>query len=205
MYRNIVFDLGGVLVGLDGSRCIKAFDQLGCRRVSEYVEKHLTADLFLDIELGLITTEDFCQEVRRLTGCKAADADIIGAWNALLTTISPMRKQRLLDLRRAGHRVYLLSNTNDMHWRYTRDVLLPMDGLTTDDFFERVFLSYEMGLAKPDPEIFLQMMEAGNMEAADTLFIDDNRDNVEMARSLGIHAYQNTDIDDWLHEDHLFE
>lgn len=205
MLRNIVFDLGGVLVGLDGARCIKAFDSLGCRQVSEYVEKHLTADLFLDIELGLITTSDFCNEVRRLSGCMAPDAAIISAWNALLTEISAERKQRLLSLRRAGYRVFLLSNTNDMHWQYTRDVLMPMDGHSTEDYFERVFLSYEMGLAKPDPQIFHQMLEEGGMTAADTLFIDDNRDNVEMARSLGIHSYQNLHIDDWLYENRLFE
>lgn len=205
MYKNIIFDLGGVLVGLDGARCIKAFDSLGCRQVSKYVEQHLTADLFLDIELGLITTDDFCNEVRRLSGCTASDAAVISAWNALLTDISAERKQRLLSLRNDGHRVFLLSNTNDMHWQYTRDVLMPLNGYTTEDYFERVFLSYEMGLAKPDPQIFQQALEEGGMSAADTLFIDDNRDNVEMARSLGIHSYQNLHIDDWLYEDCLFK
>ncbi len=204
-YRNIVFDLGGVLVGLDGPRCIKAFNELGCQRVSEYVERHLTADLFLDIEVGRITTADFCQEVRSLTSCMASDESIVAAWNTLLTTISRERRERLLALRHAGHRVFLLSNTNDMHWVYTRERLFPMDGKTTADFFDRVFLSYEMQLAKPDKRIFLRMMEEGGMVPAETLFIDDNSDNVEMARSLGIHTFLNTHIDDWLHADHLFE
>ena len=74
-YKNIIFDLGGVLAGLDGQRCIEAFNSLGCEKVSYYVEKHLTADLFYDIEIGNITTADFCQEVRRMTGCHASDED----------------------------------------------------------------------------------------------------------------------------------
>ena len=49
--KNIIFDLGGVLVGLDPKRCIEAFRKVGCGVLANYVEEHRTEDLFLDTEL----------------------------------------------------------------------------------------------------------------------------------------------------------
>ena len=68
--KNIIFDLGGVLVGLDGQRSIHAFDALGCQAISRYIEEHRTEDLFYRIEIGLATTEEFCDEVRQMTGVR---------------------------------------------------------------------------------------------------------------------------------------
>ena len=85
--KNIIFDIGGVLLGLDGERCMQAFDALGCERVSEYVRLHLTTDLFYDIEVGRISTAEFCAEVRRIAGCTAADADIVAALHAPETDV----------------------------------------------------------------------------------------------------------------------
>ncbi|MBQ7470832.1 MAG: HAD family phosphatase [Prevotella sp.] len=209
MMKNIIFDLGGVLVGLDGLRCIDAFNAIGCERVAEYVRLRLTADLFLDIEEGTIDTEGFCAEVRRMTGCTAADSEIIGAWNQLLTEITDERKQRLKALRRAGYKVYLLSNTNDMHWQYTKELLGNEEcGMWNEEcgaYFDRVFLSYRMHLSKPDVHIFEEVLRQAGLRAEETLFIDDNRENIQAAASLGIQTYLNTEIDNWLHEDGLFE
>lgn len=207
--KNIIFDLGGVLVGLDGQRCIDAFNAIGCERVAEYVRLRLTADLFLDIEEGSIDTAEFCAEVRRMTNCMATDHEIIGAWNALLTEITDERKQRLKELRRAGYRVFLLSNTNDMHWQYTQELLGCVEhGVRNEDcgtYFDRVFLSYRMHLSKPDVRIFEEVLRQAGLQAEETLFIDDNRDNIQAAASLGIQTYLNEKIDNWLHEDDLFK
>ena len=78
--RNIIFDLGGVLVDLDSRSCIEAFEQIGARHVATYVREHRTADLFLDIELGHMTQAEFCNEVRRIGRCQAEDTDIVWAW-----------------------------------------------------------------------------------------------------------------------------
>ena len=214
MIKNIIFDLGGVLVGLDGQRCIDAFNAIGCERVAEYVRLRLTADLFLDIEEGTIDTAEFCAVVRRMTGCTAADSQIIGAWNTLLTEITDERKQRLKALRRAGYKVFLLSNTNDMHWQYTRQLLGDVErGESKEergekecgDYFDYVFLSYRMHLSKPDVRIFEEVLRQAELQAEETLFIDDNRDNIQTAASLGIQTYLNEKIDNWLHEDGLFK
>lgn len=149
--KNIIFDLGGVLVGLDPQRCIKAFGQVGCPQVARYVAEHSVTDLFLEAELGHITQTQFCDEVRRICQCDTADADIVWAWNRLLTSISDERKQRLLQLRRSGCTLYLLSNTNVMHWQYCRDHLFPYRQCQVGDYFKHVFLSYEMHMCKPTP------------------------------------------------------
>ena len=176
--KNIIFDLGGVLVGLDGQRCIEAFNRLGCQAVSRYVEEHRTEDLFYRIELGLISTQEFCQEIRLMTHTAASDQQLVHAWNELLTELSSRRRQRLISLHRQGYRLFLLSNTNDI--------------------FERIFLSYEMQLSKPAPAIFTSVLSQAALQPEETLFIDDNRQNIEAAAALGIGTYHNTSIDDWV-------
>ena len=185
--KNIVFDLGGVLVDLDGKRCIDAFDAIGCHAISDYVRLHRTEDLFYDIEIGHTTTAEFCREVRRITAVPATDTAIVGAWNALLTTIADEKKQRLLSLRR-DYRVFLLSNTNLFNYGPWR----------ADDMFERIYLSYRLHLAKPDPAIFSHVLADAGLQADETLFIDDNADNCRAAQSLGIHTLLQSAANDWM-------
>lgn len=186
MKKNIIFDLGGVLVGLDPQRCIEAFRKVGCGVLASYVEEHRTEDLFLETELGRISEADFCDEVRSLSHTETSDQDIVWAWNQLLTTI-PVTKLRLLDrLRAEGHRLFLLSNTNVMHWTFCRDHLFTIDGKTPDSYFERIFLSYEMHLAKPDTAIFAEAMRQAGLKAEATVFVDDREENCLAAHSLGI-------------------
>ena len=187
--KNIIFDLGGVLVGFDRQRSIDAFERIGCGKVADYIRDHRTEDLFYRIELGEISTHDFCEEVRQMTATNADDEAIIHAWNVLLTPVTGKRLQRLRELREKGVRLFLLSNTNDMHWQYC--------GHQLDGCFERVFLSYEMRLAKPDTAIFAEVLRQADIDAHDTLFIDDNADNIAAAASLGIKTFHNQNIDDW--------
>ena len=190
--KNIIFDLGGVLVGFNRQRSIDAFERIGCEKVADYIRDHRTEDLFYRIELGVISTHDFCEEVRQMTATNADDEAIINAWNVLLTPVTTERLQRLRELRKAGHRLFLLSNTNDMHWQYC--------GHQLDGCFERVFLSYEMQLAKPDTRIFSEVLRQAEIAASDTLFIDDNADNIAAAASLGIKTFHNQNIDDWMNK-----
>lgn len=192
--KNIIFDLGGVLVGFDGQRSISSFEALGCHDVAQYVVEHRTEDLFADIELGRITTAEFCNEVRRISGTNAKDADIIEAWNALLTPMSAVKRQRLMELHQQGYRLFLLSNTNDMHWQlcgYVFDIA---------PLFEHCFLSYEMHLIKPNEEIYREVLRQADIRAEETIFIDDNLDNIKAARRVGLHVFHNETPDAWLAE-----
>lgn len=197
--KNIVFDLGGVLCGLDAERCIRAFHQIGAEEVAVYVEEHRVEDLFLQSELGYITTEEFCEEVRRITQRPIDDEKIVWAWNELLTGITPERRQAVLELSKK-YRLFILSNTNDMHWKkWEASSLLPLKGeVFKDGVFEKCFLSYELHLAKPQREIFETVLQQADIKADETLFIDDSLKNCEAAEALGIHTYHNERINDWL-------
>lgn len=187
--KNIIFDFGAVLVDLDKHRCIEAFRNIGADDIAGYVDECRQEDLFHDLEVGNIGIGEFCDEVRRkCPGCKATDDAICEAWNALLAGIPKWRLMRLLMLKK-DYRLFLLSNTNPIHWHKAVADYFPLNGLGVDDYFEKTYLSYKMHLLKPDREIFEAVLADAGIKAEETLFIDDSDANCEAARQLGIKAY----------------
>ena len=177
-YRNVIFDLGNVLVALDNEACARALTAIGCERLVRVNDDPAVRRLFDQLGLGLISNVQFYAQVRRLTGTTATDAQIDTACNAMLTVIPDVKKQRLLDLRRAGCHTFLLSNTIDIHWRYCVEHLFPYNGYGVPDYFDRAL---QTGI---DPH--------------HTLFIDDLQENCDAAAQLGIDVYCNAHFNDWL-------
>ena len=194
--KHIIFDLGNVLVRLDTPACIEAFKKIGMEMVIHRVNDDAKSVLE-QLGLGLISVETFCQKARELSGSQASDEAICRAANAMLVEIPDEKKRRLLDLRARGHRVFLLSNTNSIHWDYCVEQLFPYKNYGVADYFERIFLSQEMHLQKPDAEIFNEVLRQTDIRAEDSIFIDDLPENCEAARGVGIQAFQNTNFDDW--------
>ena len=194
--KHIIFDLGNVLVRLDTPACIEAFKKIGMEMVINRANDDAKSVLE-QLGLGLISVESFCQKARELSGSQASDEAICQAANAMLVEIPDEKKRRLLDLRARGHRVFLLSNTNSIHWDYCVEQLFPYKNYGVADYFERIFLSQEMHLQKPDAEIFNEVLHQTGIRAEDSIFIDDLPENCEAARSVGIQAFQNTNFDDW--------
>lgn len=195
--RTIVFDMGGILVGLDGQRCVRNIREVGCDEIAFYVEQHRVEDLFLEAERGEIGAAEFCDYVRRIVGKNVPDADIIRAWNSLLTGIPQEKVDTLLRLKAAGYRLLLLSNTNDMHWARCQE-LMAEHGHTMQELFEHCYLSNEMHKVKPNDDIFLQLLAESHSEAAETLFIDDSEANCATASRLGIHAFCDPKGTQWM-------
>lgn len=194
--KHIIFDLGNVLVRLDTPACIEAFKKIGMEMVINRSNDDAKSVLE-QLGLGLISVETFCQKARELSGYQASDEAICHAANAMLVEIPDEKKRRLLDLRARGHRVFLLSNTNSIHWDYCVEQLFPYKNYGVADYFERIFLSQEMHLQKPDAEIFNEVLRQTGIRAEDSIFIDDLPENCEAARGVGIQAFQNTNFDDW--------
>ncbi len=189
--KNIVFDWGGVLINLDKNRCVKAFDEIGAHHISSYVDECRQEDLFHELEIGKITVPQFCDEVRRqCPGCVATDEDICRAWGQLLTGIPAYRIEKLRELR-SRYRLFLLSNTNVIHWKKWDHLL--------EGCFEKMFLSYEMHLVKPDKEIFEEVLRQTGIRREETLFLDDSANNCAGAASVGIQTCHVKAGDDWLH------
>lgn len=209
MIKNIILDFGGILTGLDKERCISALHQIGAGRIAYYVDECRSEDLFQEIEHGNWTPQQFCEEVRRRCTytdesgmhheCNATDEEIIGAWNSLITGI-PVEKLRLIKkLRDSGkYCVMLLSNTNEIHWEKTMREFFSIDGLTIDDYFHHITLSYELHVVKPDARIFLHTLEKAGAKAEESIFVDDSLTNCQGAEAVGIHSIHSKDCWDWM-------
>ena len=198
MYKNIVFDLGNVLVKLDEHETIKRFEQLGLKEAGHISDNPEMLKLFQEMGIGLLSNREFFDSFRRIANTEATDEQITNAANAMLRYIPDEKKQKLLDLRRAGCRVYLLSNTNDIHWQYCADVLFPMQNYEVDDYFDGTFLSQELHLEKPDDRIFQIVIKEAGILPNETLFVDDLEENCQAAMRNGFNAFQNKGFDDWM-------
>ena len=197
-YKNIIFDLGNVLVKLDEAATMRAFEALGWPKkdhIREYAEGQR---LFQAMGVGQMSNKQFFDAFRATTHSNVTDRQITDATNAMLLYIPEEKKRKLLQLRERGHRVFLLSNTIDLHWQYCKNNLFPMDQYGVDDYFEKTFLSQEMHMKKPDDEIFQQVVKDAAMDPGATLFIDDLEVNCEAAERNGIHTFQNKNFDDWM-------
>lgn len=197
-YKNIIFDLGNVLVKLDEAATMRAFEALGWPKkehIREYAEGQR---LFQAMGVGQMSNKQFFDAFRATTHSNVTDRQITDATNAMLLYIPEEKKRKLLQLREKGHRVFLLSNTIDLHWQYCKNNLFPMDQYGVDDYFEKTFLSQEMHMKKPDDEIFQQVVKEAAMDPGATLFIDDLEVNCEAAERNGIHTFQNKNFDDWM-------
>ena len=186
--KNIVFDLGGVLVDLDFKAAINGLQQAGFANVKEQLQSFDREGIFQKFELGEMTAEEFRTAIRENSTVTLTDEEIDALWNAMLLEIPREKLELILDLR-GKYMVYLLSNTNSIHWDYVCKNAFNYRGFRVNDYFEETFLSYEMHLAKPDKAIFEKVLQDANLLAEETLFIDDSEANCKAAEEVGIHAH----------------
>lgn len=186
--KNIVFDFGGVLMDLDFDNCLDEFRQAGFKDISEYTDTFRGEGFFKDFETGMITADQFRQEIKARIQQPLTDEEVDALWLKMLKYIPAEKIDLLLELRK-HYMVYLLSNTNELHWQYISSLKYGRRRFRISDFFEKMFLSFQMKLAKPDPRIFERMIHEADILPEETLFIDDSAANCHAAASLGIHAH----------------
>ena len=184
---NLLFDFGGVLVDLDRERSLRAFETLGFD-ARPFLGDFGQQGIFSRLESGRATVAELCDTVRQMAGQPdMKDTDIVQAFEQFLVGIPSERLDCLLRLKQRYH-IFLLSNTNPIHWRMAREELFRYKGLGVIDFFEKAFLSFQIGIEKPAPGIFRAVADAG-LDPAATLFLDDSETNCEAARREGFHAH----------------
>lgn len=186
--KNIVFDLGGVLINLDFERALEAFQKAGFDDLESQLQSFNREGIFDQFELGEISEDEFRSAIREQAKVSLTDQEIDDMWNLILVDIPREKLELILDLR-GKYMVYLLSNTNKTHWDYTCQNAFNYHGFRANDYFEKTFLSFEMHLAKPDKAIFEKMLEDANLLPEETLFIDDSEANCKVASELGIHTH----------------
>lgn len=183
---TIIFDFGGVLVQLDKQRCIDAFAKLGFD-LAPFIGTYAQSGILSKIERGEAGIPEFCEEVRRVSGLPLKDNDICEAWAAFLTEV-PRERIDMLRRIRKHHRLCVLSNTNEIHWALAENKYFVKPGEHVEDLFSHVFLSYKMGLEKPEKEMFEKVIETLQEPADRLLFLDDSEVNCEAARKSGMRS-----------------
>ena len=181
---NLIFDLGGVLYGIDFDRSVQALSEMaGGDRESEVYRSLREDDFWNAFESGALVAAVFRDRVRTRFGLDHGDSELDAAWNALLLGVLPDREAALEQLAKQ-HRIVLLSNTNRIHVQYLQGQCA---GLFS--FMEKCFFSYEMGLRKPDPRIFKQVLAEMDWKPEDCLFVDDSVSNVRAAQELDFQVF----------------
>lgn len=189
MIKNIIFDLGGVIYDIRYENIAEAFAHMGAGNLVSLYSKAQQTDFIDRFEEGLITTDEFCEEIRRLSEVPLTNAQIEEAWNAILIDVPAPRVDFLLKLKEK-YNLYLFSNTNQFNYDCFTAHLKEKYGF---DFFETIFkaayFSHILHLRKPKAEGFQRIMLEQKLNPAETLFIDDSPQHIEGARQCGLQAY----------------
>ena len=187
---TLIFDLGGVIINLDLPLCISKFKQLGFKNVENYLSNYGQKDFFLQYELGTIDTEEFAKIITEINPT-AKKQQVIDAWCAFLQDI-PKKRLEILEKLKTKYRLLLLSNTNQLHFEVCARNELKKYGKSFDDFFEKCYLSYHLGISKPGKEIFEHIINDASVKSEECMLIDDGQKNIETAQSLGFQTFHIT-------------
>jgi len=186
--RNIILDLGGVIIDLDYRRTADAFLRLGMAGFDEVYTKAKQTSLFDDFEKGFLDAPAFRDDLRKHLPADLSDEEIDHAWNSMLLGVPGKRIEWLRQLGK-HYRLFLLSNTNVIHIAaFTEMLARELDGFRIEELFEKTYYSCLLGMRKPDREIFQLVINENGLDPSQTLFVDDSIQHVEGALKTGISA-----------------
>ncbi len=194
--QNILFDLGGVLFDVDINKTIKAFQQFDFEDYDAAVHLMKSNHIFEKIETGEIDSNIFCNELRKLMLTPVPNYEIIIAWNAMLIGI-PKENIQLIHQLSTKYSVFLLSNTNEIHYTdFSNQITRQYQLDKFEDLFTKAYYSHELGMRKPDPKIYEHVLADSQLIAEETLFIDDRKENIQAANKLKIKTihYQSNNL-----------
>ena len=201
MLKNYIFDLGGVLLDIRLQNAYERFVALGLP-VAELDEGSDVCKLMENYQLGWLSTQDFCKQVAEKCSTETTPRDIEDAWNSICLDVPSRKLEALRRLRKAEGvaTVSLLSNTNTLHWECCCKNWFCANGNKLEDFFDKIFLSQELHLQKPDPEIFNTAIRELGASPAETIFLDDSAVNTAAAAACGLQTLTVTPDIDWVKE-----
>lgn len=184
--KNVIFDLGGVIVDLEVENALRAFAELGFHPLPSSKEDWIAMAPLHRLECGEIDAQTFLSILRQRCRPDVTETQVAETFCRIIS-LPRHRLQRLLDLRKHC-RVFLLSNLSDIHWDETRRQAAA-HGINIDDCFDEVFLSYRLGMTKPDPNIYRHLIHATGIDPQHTLYIDDLPENIRAGREAGLRAH----------------
>ncbi|OFX79337.1 MAG: hypothetical protein A2X12_03570 [Bacteroidetes bacterium GWE2_29_8] len=187
MIKNIIFDFGVVLIDIDTNLAVETFKELGISDFDNLYNLTSQSDLFNRLETGDLNVSQFCEEFRFITRTNLKDEEIKYAWNKVLLDI-PKNKLAFLESLKKNYKIFLLSNTNKIHIDYFNNTF-SYNNKPFSQFFDKEYYSYKIGLRKPNLEIYNYVLTDANILAEETLFVDDNKENISSANLMGIKTF----------------
>lgn len=186
--KNLLFDFGGVIASISKDGAIKRFKEIGVDNIEDYLGEFRQEGIFLQLEDGSISREDFYTELKKLAGKEISDKDIDSGWLGFMVEVPPYKLELLKELRKK-YNVYLLSNTNPiiMEWAHSKDFSPTGEPLSA--YFDKMFCSYLIGHTKPSEESFEAVIAGTGLNPQETLFLDDGQSNLDVAQKLGFKTY----------------
>lgn len=193
--RNIIFDLGGVVIDIDLNRTFLQMAELGIDNMAEYVTRYGGNGFAESFQTGKMTDDEFIAKVQQLSTRTISRAQIEMAWNAMILDYEPDRIDQLKALK-SRYRTFVLSNTNIIHY-HNFAFRVPGEN-HIDNLFEKTYYSHEIGFSKPSAEAYLHVLNDAGLNPHETLFLDDSKANVTAAQQLGMQARVVTYGREWL-------
>ncbi len=182
MINAIIFDFGDIFINLDKQGASTALQKLGVKEWNEDLNQ-----LNLKYEVGSISKEDFLSGIQNHTD-NASVEDIRKAWNAILLDF-PLYRLEFLQMLSTKYRLFLLSNTDAIHIATFEKKVGTSFYSDFYQCFEKVYFSFEIGMRKPDTDIYNYVLDLNGLQPKQTLFIDDKKENTDAAAALGIQVW----------------
>lgn len=187
--ETIIFDFGGVILDIDPQLTMNGFARLGARKLTPAETQDMIQTLIRRFERGIYTPEVFRKRMMDFLQFKATAQQFDEAWNALLLDI-PRERIEVIEQVKKNYKIFLLSNSNEIHYDlYVRDLQLRFGYTQFDDLFEKSYFSFDLHMSKPELDIFEFMIFQHGMDVSKTLFIDDTEENIVAAKKLGLRTY----------------
>jgi putative hydrolase of the HAD superfamily len=189
MLKNIIFDFGGVIFTIDFLRTFKAFSDLGFEHPEQMFSQHSANELFQKLETGKISPENFYEEMKNISPNHITNEQLQNAWNAMLIGYREKSLDFLIELKQQ-YNLYLLSNTNEIHYdAFSKTLKETTRYNCLEDFFSKAWYSHKIHRRKPDIETFEFVLKDAGIIAEETLFIDDSFSNLPNAEKTGIKTH----------------
>jgi putative hydrolase of the HAD superfamily len=200
MIRNIIFDLGGVILTLDQPQAVRRFEALGLKDAEQRLDPYTQQGIFGDLEEGKIDAEAFRLELSKLIGREVSFDECCYAWQGYAKELPQRNLDALKKLRSEGYRLILLSNTNPYMMEWVDSPRFDGQGHGIRDYMDACYLSYEMKVMKPADSFFRRVLMAEKIPPSACLFVDDGPRNVAAASQIGIRTYCPENGADWTEE-----
>ncbi len=187
--KNIVFDLGGVIVDLEMERVREAFREIGMPRMAALMDPCYPVAVNEQLERGAISWEEACDEMRRIDNRpEVTNEQLAWVYAEFLARVDVHKIEQIERLRHQGYRTYILSNTNPVAYEVVRRHFQAA-GRTIEECFDAIFLSFEMKALKPSPAIFEEVIRRTGIRPEESLYIDDGARNADAAHALGFQVF----------------